>query len=76
MSVPNINFLNNSQPLRQVAPAVPLRNSSASFKNLQAFGEPAQTNDIPQEKYEFACRLAAYYKLQYEKLATKQPCYV
>lgn len=81
MFVQNVNLVNNSQPLRQVA-AVPLRNNShdnsTPLKNIQAFSandsmETSET-EMLQKKYDFACQLAAFYKTKYDELSKNGSC--
>ncbi len=67
-----VNSVRSCQPLKQTASAVPLRDN-VSFKSSNA--QPTSSDKLEQ-KYDFACRLAAFYKKQYEQLAKQGSCCV
>lgn len=60
-----IRKINFTQRQQQVENKEPVQNSgdTCSFSNANL-----------QQKYDLACRLAAYYKLQYENLAKNGSC--
>ena len=84
MYTQSVNFVNNSQPLRNVATA-PLRsntdNNSTPLRNFQSFsaansyGTP-KTKDQLQKELNFSCQLAAYYQTKYEELKSQGNCCV
>lgn len=77
MQLQSINNVQSCQPLKQEVNAQPLRN--IAFKNS---GMPVSNDvfskdnsiDYLSAKYDFACRLAAFYKGKYETLAKDGAC--
>lgn len=74
MQTMNINAVSGCQPIKPTVPAVPLR--EISFKNSQSAPQEKQQPNNLEAKYDFACRLAAFYKKQYEDLKSGKPCYI
>ncbi len=78
MSINKIDATRSCQPLKQSVSAVPLR--EVAFKNtadsfVSSSKELTPTNNL-EAKYDFACRLAAFYKNQYEQLLSQKSCCV
>lgn len=75
MKIQAINSAINCQPIRQI--------EFTSKKSMPDFYElPCENGDVfmledprtVEQKYDFACRLAAYYKTQYENLLKNGGC--
>lgn len=68
-----INSVNSAMPVQACQPIKP-EAEKKSFKSIKAADIYAddtfesQDSQVLEQKYDFACRLAAYYKTQYEKL--------
>lgn len=77
MQLSKIDAVRSCQPLKQTVPAVPLRDvafkNSATYSSSDSF---KSSNNNIEAKYDFACRLAAFYKQQYEVLKTEKSCCV
>ena len=77
MQLSKIDAVRSCQPLKQTVSAVPLRD--VAFKNsLQSSSSDSfqGSNNNLEAKYDFACRLAAFYKQQYEILKSEKSCCV
>ena len=75
MSISKIDSVSSCQPLKQSVSAVPLR--EVAFKNTSkdSFVPSANNKEnVLEAKYDFACRLAAFYKSEYEKLLSEKSC--
>ncbi len=77
MSIQKIDAMRQCQPLKQSISAVPLR-ESINFKNSsdQFVSNKNDSVDKIEAKYDFACRLAAFYKNKYESLLNDKSCCV
>ena len=83
MSIQKIDATRQCQPLKQSVSAVPLRESVA-FKNVsdkvinndQFIKSNTDNTKALEAKYDFACRLAAFYKNKYEELLNDKACCV
>ncbi|MDD3237541.1 MAG: hypothetical protein PHV37_05530 [Candidatus Gastranaerophilales bacterium] len=82
MQLSKIDALAGCQPLKQSVSAVPLREVAFRAMAPDTFeNKTAPKNDTFQSntqnidaKYDFACRLAAFYKQQYEQLLQQKAC--
>ena len=77
MPVTQINETQCCQPLKTVS-AQPIR-EGVSFKNIAPSQKSLQNSaqdqfELLNTKYDFACRLAAYYKAEYENLCKNGAC--
>ena len=67
----------NCQPIRPVKFAG--RNAAEDYMNEQILNNPEDSfsqskTDILEQKYDLACRLAAYYKQKYEEIKNGDGC--
>ncbi len=74
MKIQAVNSISNCTPVKPVEFAK--RKQKPVVKETPAIKEDSfsSSQNITEQKYNFACRLAAYYKTQYENLLKTGSC--
>ncbi len=75
MKIQAINPVHNCQPIKQVEFGKRSKkiNLNEAIQNSPDFFQ-AEDKTITEQKYDLACRIAAYYKTQYENLLKNGTC--